>query len=244
MNTPNSNISGTGVSRRSFVSALAALPASMSGAFAAGERVNIGVIGAGGRGSRVASEFLALADVRIVAVCDAYWTRRERRRREWNARYGGDYVTAYARPEQILARSDVDAVLVATPDHWHVPLWAMKMDHSGPSFYEGRGSVPDYGLYDTVDQWDITGYYPENVPLRFMSERCCRETVMKYRQRWSSHGNTFFGTEGWISVDRNGIEASSAALERIEFRSTDEGGSPAWDTPGTSSIASAAGSSR
>ena len=45
---------------------------------------------------------------------------------------------------------------------------------------------------------------------------------MRYRQRWSNHGTTFFGSEGWVSVDRGGIEASSAALYSVEFGPSDK----------------------
>jgi len=350
------------------------VPATVLGRHAPSERVNLAFFGVGGRGSYLAQRFLQMPDVRLVAVCDAYRSRREKRRQEWNEHYGGDYVRAYANPWEIFDRPDVDAIVVATPDHWHVPLaiaaaragkdmyvekplsvamtwswrlreelqrsqrvfqygtqqrsepqfryacelvrngylgqiqrveawcpdasqqwesyggqpslsvprygslrpveppedldydlwcgpspvrpytvdrctsfgayhiydyalgfiagwgahpldivqWGLGTDDTSPVFYEGAGHLPDYGLLDTVDQWDIHCYYASGVRLRFMDYRTARPVVMRYRQRWSDHGTTFFGTEGWVSVDRSGLEASRASLERIEFRPSDQ----------------------
>ena len=61
-------------------------------------------------------------DARYVAVCDAYTSRRERAKKAWDAIYGGDYVKMYSNPWEVLQRSDIDAVVITTPDHWHLPL--------------------------------------------------------------------------------------------------------------------------
>ena len=90
--------------------------------------------------------------------------------------------------------------------------WGLDTDNTAPVYYEGGGTVPKFGLYKTVDTWDITCYYANGIPVRFFSERGCREIIMKYRKRYNGHGTTFFGTKGWISVDRGGIEANPASL--------------------------------
>jgi predicted dehydrogenase len=90
--------------------------------------------------------------------------------------------------------------------------WGLDTDNTAPVFYEGGGTVPKFGLYRTVDTWDITCYYANGIPVRFLSERSCRDVIMKYRKRYAGHGTTFFGTEGWISVDRGGMEASKESI--------------------------------
>jgi hypothetical protein len=45
--------------------------------------------------------------------------------------------------------------------------------------------------------------------------------VMAYRKRWSDHGTTFFGTEGWVSVDRGGLETSKESLNSVQFGAND-----------------------
>jgi len=82
---------------------------------AASERITLGHIGVGGRGSSLLRGFRSLPDVECVAVCDAFRSRRE----SWAKRVG---CKAYADFREILARADIDAVVVATPDHWHVPI--------------------------------------------------------------------------------------------------------------------------
>jgi len=98
-----------------------------------------------------------------------------------------------------------------------IAQWGLNADDTSPVFYEGGGSLPDYGLTDTTETWDITCYYDSGVLMRFMSHRVAQPVVMKYRKRWSSHGTTFFGKEGWISVDRGGLESSNESLAKFQM---------------------------
>ena len=103
------------VTRRSFLQTGAALAAARpSGAYAANDRVQIGVIGAGARSQELMQALLALPGNEIVGVVDAY-TGRVTRTRE---RVGG-HLKVYPNYKEILADSSIDAVVVATPDHWH-----------------------------------------------------------------------------------------------------------------------------
>ncbi len=343
------------------------VPASVFGERAPSNRVNLAALGVGNRGRWVNRAMLEFPDVQYVAVCDAYEDRREAIRKEFNEHYGGDYVKSYRNPYEVIERDDVDAVVVATPDHWHVPLaiaaaragkdmyvekplgvamkwawrlreavkksgsvfqygaqqrsspqfryacelvrngylgeiervevwcpdiseqfddftvkrygsvrpvppppgldydlwcgpapkrpytvdrctkygtyhiydyalgfiagwgahpldiaqWGLGTDHTSPVYYEGAGKLPEFGLYDTVEMWDVTCYYENGVTMRFMSQRVAEHVAPKYRARWVTHGTTFFGSEGWVSVDRRGLEASRASLEAVEFRDSD-----------------------
>jgi predicted dehydrogenase len=82
----------------------------------ASERVTVGHIGVGTRG--LAHDFLGCKGMQAVAVADTYRDRRE----GWAQRIKGK---AYADFRDILARQDIDAVTIATPDHWHVPIAIM-----------------------------------------------------------------------------------------------------------------------
>jgi len=79
----------------------------------ANERVRVGVIGCGGRGRYVA-RWMREAGAEIVAAADVYLPNAERLREE-----SGGQCAAYQDFRRLLERSDIDAVLVATPDHWH-----------------------------------------------------------------------------------------------------------------------------
>lgn len=108
------------MNRREFVkkSSLAAAAAAMvPEAFAqsaASDRVRVGVIGSGARAQGLMKASLDFPGVEYVAVCDAYKGRAERAKSltEGNARIHTDY-------REILDASDVDAVLIGSPDHWH-----------------------------------------------------------------------------------------------------------------------------
>ncbi len=80
----------------------------------ANDRIQIALIGAGGMGMGDAQYALSIPGVALVAVCDIYDGRLARARE----RAGKDIFTTRDYRE-VLARKDVDAVIIATPDHWH-----------------------------------------------------------------------------------------------------------------------------
>ena len=106
-------------SRREFLGA-AALSAT-SRLLGANDRINVGIIGVGGMGFGHVKMLKPRADIRITAVSDIY-TSRKQRAREFLGLAEKDVHHDY---KDLLARSDVDAVFVVTPDHWH---YRMTMD--------------------------------------------------------------------------------------------------------------------
>src|SRR5580700_164080 len=127
---------GVGLSLGLANSALAAARgAKMSGrVIGANDRINVGVIGVGGRGSYVAGQFRGYGEKNnnacaIVAVCDVY----EKRKKAQAERFKCDGYLDY---REVLNRSDVDAVIVATPDHWHAKIALDAMDHGKDVYLE------------------------------------------------------------------------------------------------------------
>jgi predicted dehydrogenase len=114
-------------SRRQFLRQTAAaslgallLPAvGRRGAAAANERLTVGVIGTGGRGRGLANAFMNMKDVQVVAVCDVDKGHREQGLETVNKKYGNKDCKVYHDFRELLGRKDIDAVIVATPDHWH-----------------------------------------------------------------------------------------------------------------------------
>jgi predicted dehydrogenase len=80
----------------------------------ANERVHVGLIGCGGRGMTVAKLMGAVPNVDFVAVCDVYEANAAAAK-EW----AGPGCRSYRDFRDLLRQKDVDAVVIATPDHWH-----------------------------------------------------------------------------------------------------------------------------
>ncbi len=130
-------VSATGLTLTAATSAIAAKTASkMSGGrvIGANDRINIGVIGCGGRGSYDADAFAAFARkhdnaCQIVAACDVY----EKRKKKVADKYK---VKGYLDYRELLNQSDVDAVVIATPDHWHGKMAMDAMDKGKDVYLE------------------------------------------------------------------------------------------------------------
>ena len=139
--------SDTSVNRRHFLKTASTVGASLSAAasafakpgkmagsrvLGANDRINIGVIGVGGRGSYVAKEFAKAGEKensQILAVCDVYEKRKKAAAEAHSAQGYLDY-------RELLARNDLDAVVVATPDHWHAPIALDAMDKGKDVYLE------------------------------------------------------------------------------------------------------------
>jgi predicted dehydrogenase len=115
------NMSSTPVSqnpnRRRFLGGAIATAASYQRVFGANERIRVGAIGTGGRWGALADGLQKSGGNEVVAVCDVYEPRYLRAKA--NAAPGA---TSHVDYREILDRKDVDAVVIATPDHWHVKI--------------------------------------------------------------------------------------------------------------------------
>jgi hypothetical protein len=89
------------------------------GAVAPSEKIVLGGIGIGNRGSYDLGCFLQEPDVRFVAVCDVKAARRGAVKNMVDGKYGNKDCTTYHDLRELLARGDIDAVLIATGPNWH-----------------------------------------------------------------------------------------------------------------------------
>jgi predicted dehydrogenase len=101
------------MNRRYFLSSSTAALAGQR-ARGANDRVVVGLIGCGGRGRYVANYMREAPGVEFAATADVYLPNAEKAR-QW----AGSGATAYQDFRRLLERKDIDAVLIATPDHWH-----------------------------------------------------------------------------------------------------------------------------
>lgn len=165
------------LSRRGFLRAGSAAAAgacllpgvfSRSGAAAPSERVNVGIIGMGGRGSYHMRVLLGMSDVQIQAVCDPDGQKIEKAKKQVEKSYGNQSskssykgCDAYQDFRKVLDRSDIDAVFIAAPENWHA-LLAASAARAGKDMYcekaltltveEGRKLIEAVRRYGSVLQ--------------------------------------------------------------------------------------------
>jgi predicted dehydrogenase len=321
------------------------VPSSVFGAGAPSNRVNIGVIGCGGR-CIAASVYNQYEKSQVLAVCDPIEERRLDRQKVFKAEH------AYNDFRDLLARDDIDAVHIATADHWHVPIslaaaragkdmytekalgisieqdlaarqivdkykrvfqygtqqrsmiqiryahelvlnghigevkeiyvwapkglsgrsatpvlevpkgfdydmwlgpapvkpfckdrcqdnkgifhiydyalgfiagwgahpldqlqwWAEKAGRDIPVTYEGTGTIPKTGLYDTLTHWDVTCTYDDGVVMRFVDSDTA-EKIVPYKDKFKSgNGTLLIGETGWVAAWRGGWMTSPVSL--------------------------------
>ncbi len=113
---------GLSITRRGLLrtaAALTAVPApaaSYGRILGANDRIRVALIGCGNRGTYLMTEFQRFPDVEIVAVCDVFGEKAN------NASQLAGGVPRFGDHRKVVERGDLDAVVIATPDHWHVPI--------------------------------------------------------------------------------------------------------------------------
>ncbi len=104
------------------------IPSRVLGAEAPSKRINVGFIGVGDHGTnRNLRMFLQQPDARALAVCDVYKSRMENAKGIVDKEYGDNGCEMCGDFREILARKDIDAVMISTPDHWHALISAMAL---------------------------------------------------------------------------------------------------------------------
>lgn len=105
------------------------VPARLFGARAPSNRVTLGFVGVGLQGHDVnLKSFLHEEDCVARVVCDVFKSRATRAKETVDTHYGNrDCLTSYDFRE-VLARPDLDAIVISTPDHWHVPMSILALE--------------------------------------------------------------------------------------------------------------------
>lgn len=136
----------------------------LAGATAPSNRITLGFIGVGnhGLGYNLRS-FLEESDAQVVAVCDVFADRRKKARETVEQRYAAKGCREYADFRELLGAGDIDAVVISTPDHWHVPIAMLALEAGRDVFCEkptltiaeGRALVNQVALKKAVYQVGI-----------------------------------------------------------------------------------------
>lgn len=113
-----------------------------------------------------------------------------------------------------------------------IALWGAGDLVNGPVRVSGTGRFPEDGACDTATHWNIHLRYQSGVVINFsgvpnVSNRTSAEgqqIVQQWRKQYpqaTSHGNTFDGSEGWVHVDRHGIDAHPKSLLEVQLNPED-----------------------
>ncbi len=229
MTTPRPPATGGSVTRRRFLTRTAAaslcavpqfIPASArgaNGAVAPGERITVGLIGIGAMGRGHLGVLVGRPGVQLLAVCDPDPVRRDGARQRVEEAYAAGKAagtfrgcTAHNDYREILARPDIDAVVIATTDHWH-SLMAIHAAQAGKDVYlekpvsltvrEGREMAANIRRYARVFQ---TGTQYRSIPvIRQVCEFVRRGGLGKVTAAFTIWGKTHVPTIGpsWVPLD-------------------------------------------
>ncbi len=151
---------GGGVGRRDLLKALLAAGvapvfagARVLGADAPSKRITLGFIGMGSHGCGVnLNNFLGLDDAQVLAVCDVFRSRAEAAQKTVHTRTGSTDCKAHTDFRRVIEDPAIDAVVISTPDHWHVPMSLMALEAGKDVFCEKPTKVIAEGrtLIETV----------------------------------------------------------------------------------------------
>lgn len=132
--------------------AMAPLPMRRESSSDSTDTINIALIGAGGMGSADVTTALTLPGVKLAAVCDLYDGRIQEAKKSW-----GEQLIATKDYKEVLQRSDVDAVIVGTPDHWHKQI-SIDALRAGKHVYCEKPMVHSVEEgHEVVDAWKKSG---------------------------------------------------------------------------------------
>lgn len=138
------------------VGAAAAVPWFVPGAArsaekaAPSERITLGVIGIGPRATYDLGGMLKQPDCQCVAICDVQAKRREAGKQVVDKHYGNKDCVVYRDFRELLARRDIDAVLIGTGDRWHAPA-SILAAKAGKDVYSEKPCGLTIGLCQTLD---------------------------------------------------------------------------------------------
>ena len=155
-------VTGVSVAAMGFPYVVASSALGKAGGVAASNCITLGFIGVGSHGIGMnLRTFLGNADAQAVAVCDVDTNNLNKARDIVNQKYGNQDCATYKDFREVIARDDIDAVMISTPDHWHVPI-AIAAAKAGKdvecekptlTVAEGRALVETMKRYGRIFQW-------------------------------------------------------------------------------------------
>lgn len=161
----------------------------------ANEQVNIGIIGVGGRGQSLLREFKKLPGVHIAAICDPDSEQVDK------AAKAAPDARKYADLREVLDSSDIDAVVIASCNHWHclTAIWAMQ---AGKHVYVEKPLCNAH--WEGVQTARAAAKYGKACQVGTQQ----RSAPMQDEIKELLHGEKVLGNVEWVRANRFGLRAS------------------------------------
>jgi hypothetical protein len=172
------------------------------------ERITLGGIGIGNRGGYDLGCFLQEPDVRFLAICDVKAVRREAVKKLADTKYGNQDCSMYRDFRELLARPDIDAVLIATGPNWHATA-ACAAAKAGKDMYCEKPCTKNIAqsleLAATIRRTGRVfqgGMQRRNLPqFEFAVELARRGKLGKLRTVHAHPGGMGTGSSGWLPAE-------------------------------------------
>jgi predicted dehydrogenase len=172
------------------------------------ERIALGGIGIGSRGSYDLGCFLQEPDVHFMAVCDVKAARREAVKKMADTKYGNQDCATYGDFRELLARPDIDAVLIATGSNWHATA-SITAAKAGKDVYCEKpctkNIVQSLELAAAIRRTGRVfqgGMQRRNLPqFEFAVELARRGKLGKLRTVHAHPGGMATGSSGWLPAE-------------------------------------------
>jgi hypothetical protein len=178
------------------------------GVVAPSDRITLGGIGIGNRGGYDLGCFLQEPDVRFVAVCDVKAIRRQAVKKLADSKYGNQDCATYRDFRELLARPDIDAVLIATGPNWHATAACTAVKAGKDVYCEKpctKNIVQSLMLAETVRRTGRVfqgGMQRRNLPqFEFAVELARRGKLGKLRTVHAHPGGMGTGMSGWLPAE-------------------------------------------
>ncbi|MBL9127079.1 MAG: Gfo/Idh/MocA family oxidoreductase, partial [Verrucomicrobiales bacterium] len=219
----NAHRSPRSVTRRSFLGRLGTLTAGAvalpqyiparalgrDGAVAPSERIVLGAIGIGGRGSHVLEAFVHEPGVQFVAICDVKAARRKAVKKMADTLYGNDACAMYRDLREFLARPDIDAVLIATGPNWHAAASIMAAKAGKDVYCEKpctktiKDSISLAQVFRRTGRVFQAGTQRRSLPnFAFAAELCHKGKLGKIHTLHAHPGGLDTATSGWFEAEK------------------------------------------
>lgn len=99
--------------------------------------------------------------------------------------------------------------------HLDIAQWGHGTDDTGPVEVEGQGTFPSEGLADCALSWQVENRYADGVTLVHMDDETSQQHPLQ--QEGHGHGILFIGSDGWVHVDRQGLDANPKSLLQVKL---------------------------